>query len=288
MNRALVYTLTAALFGVCIWLATGILFGPWVTDDQMEAAPRPPPSPPPRARTWDERQAILTRNLFEASTLAPAIAQVPDEERYQKTKLALRLLGTAASSIAAESRAAVEDLKLRRHEVVWVGSSIQGATVLAIDPRRIVLENRGRREELALEDEDSSPRPSARRTPTRPPRAAAAAGVRRLGRNRFAVDSQQVEDLVNNPAALFSQARIIPKYEGGRMTGVQLNAIKPGSLFEQAGLRNGDTVTVLNGIEADSPQGSQELLQEFRNSDEWTLTVKDRNGVERTIDYVKN
>ena len=287
MNRALVYTANGVLFLLCCWLAAGILvpIGTSVGDLEVSAPP-PAPSPPPRARNWGERQAILTRNLFEASTLAPAMAEVPYDQRYEKTKLALRLLGTAASSVEDESRAAVEDIKQRKHEVVWVGSSIQGATVIAIDPRRIVLENRGRREELALEDDGSSPRPTTRRTPTRPPRSAA--GIQRLGRNRFAVDSRQIEDLVNNPAALFSQARIIPKYEAGQMTGVQLNAIVPGSLFAQAGLQDGDTVTVLNGIEANSQKGSQEILQEFRSSDEWTLTVRDRNGVERTIDFVKN
>jgi general secretion pathway protein C len=287
MNRAPVYIASGALLAVCCWLTAGVLISIWSSLGETTSSVQPPaPSPPQRARTWEDRQQILTRNLFEASTLAPAVTAVAEEERYQKTKLSLRLLGTAASSIAAESTAAVEDLKKRRHDVVRVGSEIQGAKVIAIDPRRIVFENRGRREELALEeDAQPSPRTAGRRTPTRPPRAS---GVRNVGRNRFEVDRSQVEELASNPAALFSQARIIPKYDNGEMTGVQLNAIKPGSLFEQAGLQDGDTVTVLNGIAATSQQGSQQLLQELRTADEWSLTVRDRNGAERTVDFVKN
>ena len=72
------------------------------------------------------------------------------------------------------------------------------------------------------------------------------------------------------------------------MTGIQLNAIKPGSLFAQAGLQDGDVVTSLNGIAANSPEGSQKLLQEFRTSDEWTLVVRDRNGNERTLDFERD
>ncbi len=289
MIRVIVYIVNGALIVVCCWLAAGVAVAIHASASAPSvSAPAPAPSLPLHSRSWDDRQKILSRNLFEASTLAPALSVVADEERYAKTKLSLKLLGTAASSIASESTAAVEDLKERRHDVVRVGSEIQGAKVIAIDPRRIVLENRGKREELALEEDPpparGAPRPTARRAPTRPARAAA---VRNIGRNRFQVDQGAVDELAENPAALFSQARIIPKYEGGQMMGVQLNAIKPGSLFEQAGLQNGDTVTVLNGIAANSQQGSQQMLQQLRTADEWTLTVVDQNGTEKTIDFVK-
>ena len=37
------------------------------------------------------------------------------------------------------------------------------------------------------------------------------------------------------------------------MVGVQVNAIKPGSLFEQIGLQNGDMITEFNGIPIERP-----------------------------------
>ena len=65
-----------------------------------------------------------------------------------------------------------------------------------------------------------------------------------------------MDSVANNPAALFSQARILPKYENGQMVGVQVNAIKAGSLFQQIGLQDGDTITEFNGIQVTGQQES--------------------------------
>jgi len=290
MNRALVHSINGALIALCCWLAADIVIAIAARATEADGAVslHPLAAASPQGGSWEQRQAILTRNLFKASTAAPAIQVVPEAERYAKTRLALRLLATVSSSDPAASLAAVENQKAREHEVVRIGDTILGARVAGIDRRRIVLDNRGRREELALDEEASrTPRPLARRVPTRPPRAGGAS-VQRVGRNRFAVDRSAADALADNPAALFSQARIIPRYEAGQMTGIQLSAIKPGSVFEQAGLQDGDTVIELNGISAGDPAGSQQLLQEFRNADRWTLKVRDRNGAERTIDFVKN
>ncbi|NJO12362.1 MAG: PDZ domain-containing protein [Gammaproteobacteria bacterium] len=35
-----------------------------------------------------------------------------------------------------------------------------------------------------------------------------------------------------------------------------MSAIKPGSLFEQAGLQNGDTITEINGQPVSGPEGA--------------------------------
>ncbi len=287
MNRALIYTINGFLVALCCWFAADIAvaIAAEATDATIDEAPIEAAAHRPQSRTWEQRQAILTRNLFKANTSAPAVQVVPEAERYAKTSLALRLLGTVASLVPADSLAAVENQKERRHQVVRVGDTILGARVAGIDPRRIVLENRGRREELALDQEDGAARSAPRRAAVQSPRAG---GVQRVGRNRYAVDRQQVNDMADNPAALFSQARIIPRYEDGKMSGIQLSAIKPGSVFEQAGLLDGDTVVELNGIDAASPDGSQQLLQEFRNADRWTLKVRDRDGNERTVDFVKN
>ena len=285
MNRALVYTVNGLLIGVCCWLVAGIAISVAESMTATEtAAVAPPPASGPQGRDWSERQAILTRNLFNSDTLAPAVVQVPAAERLPETKLALRLLGTAASSVVEESWAAVEDKKSREHQVVRIGDEILDARVVGIDPRRIVIENRGRREELALEEDPTdSARSATRRTAARNPRAS----VQRVGRNRFQVDPGRVAEIADNPAALFSQARIIPRYEDGQMTGVQLNAIKPGSLFEQAGLEDGDVVIELNGIAATSQEASQQILSGLRTDDEWNLRVRDRNGNEKTLEFVK-
>ena len=65
---------------------------------------------------------------------------------------------------------------------------------------------------------------------------------------------------MRDPSELLSQARVLPKYEQGQMVGLQVNGIKPGSLFQEIGLQEGDLITQFNGIAIDSPdQSAQDL-----------------------------
>jgi type II secretion system protein C len=285
MKRVLILTANAALVVLCCFLASGIIAdvsAALLAPDVAGAGP-PPAATAMSPRDRADRQIILTRNLFNVSTLAPGPIE-DEQDEYEKTKLPLRLLGTAAAADKALSWAAIEDLETKQHLVVRNDQEIKGgARVLKIERRRIVLLNGGRREELALEGDQvaaASPRPAQRAA-----RPNARANLERLAENRFAVNRSEVQNLATNPSALFSQARILPKYEGGQMVGVQVSAIKPGSLFEQAGLQNGDTITEINGQPVSGPEGAPQLFQKLTQGGDIRLGVQDANGARRDIDF---
>lgn len=310
MNRAVIMGINLALVVLCCFLAarviaavTGEVLGP-----DVAAAPPGHLRPPPVDRSWGARQIIITRNPFNASTLVKA--PIPDEdEEYAKTKLRVKLLGTAAHEEPSYSWAAVEDLESRQHLVVRVGDQLQGrADVLRIERRRIILQNGPRREELALEEDGKAPtnrRATARRAPSRQPQQRAAARptraprprparttapnprVEQLAENRFALDRADVEAMATNPGALLAsnQARILPKYENGQMVGLQVNAVRAGSLWQQIGVQDGDTITEFNGIQISGQQGGQELLQQLSSARAFNVTVTGRDGGVRQLQY---
>jgi general secretion pathway protein C len=113
------------------------------------------------------------------------------------------------------------------------------------------------------------------------------ANIRQLGKDRFSVPRADVESMANNPAALFSQARILPKYhqETGEMMGVQLNSIKAGSLFEQIGIQEGDTITEFNGIQVTGQQESAQVLRELTEAEEFDVSVTSASGETRRLRY---
>ncbi len=250
-------------------------------------------APAPRPKGWDERKVILERNLFNASVLAP---QAPEEslEDLEATKLPLKLLGTVAGG-TDQSWAAVLDTETGQHVVVRVDDLLkERAKVLRIERRRIVLQNGARREELALEGDVTQP--VARATPTagrgiaRPRRNPAGGAelesrIRRLAENRFSVNREDVAEAARNPANLFSQARILPRYEAGAMVGVQVNAIQPGSLLEEIGLQNGDTISEVNGVRISSPEDSTSVLRELSEATQFTVVVTGNDGQQRTLTY---
>ena len=241
-----------------------------------EPAPTDGTAAPGAAR---DPQIILTRNLFHASTLSPAVGALPaEDEVLEATQLPLTLLGTAAAEVPELSWAAIEDRESQQTLVLRIGDSVRNqAQLRRIERKRIVLEERGALRELALEEPEglvSTPAPSlpalARNRPRGP----------RVTPPQMAVAP---EEGPRSPAQLFSEARILPKYDAGQMVGVQVSAIKPGSLFEKMGIQEGDTITELNGIRIDSPEQSAKILLELTRSDAFTVQVENASGT-HTLD----
>ncbi len=64
------------------------------------------------------------------------------------------------------------------------------------------------------------------------------------------------------------------------MVGVQVSAIQSGSLFEEIGIKDGDVITELNGIQINSPEESTRILRELSEAQELTVTIQGENGPE--------
>jgi len=312
MGRTLSWLANSVLFVLCCYLvadAANEVFAALLTPTAGEVGQAAAATTEPK-RSWSDRKVILSRNLFNASLLAPpapVVAEVAEED-LEESRLPLRLLGTAASIPPELSWAAVQDETDRRTLVVRVNDPLRTAVVKRIERRRIVLLEGGERRELALDEEDTpvaKARPPGRRMArARPPKAARRAPVRprkrarppprakpqpevvrRVAPDEFEVGRDDVDDMLRNPSNLFSQARILPKYEKGAMVGLQINAIKPGSLFEDIGIQSGDVITRLNGITIDDPQESAKILTEFSEAESFTVDVQRGDGSVDTLEF---
>jgi type II secretory pathway component PulC len=148
-------------------------------------------------------QIILSRNLFNASTLSPEAGALPaEEEDLEATQLPLTLLGTAASEVPELSWAAIEDRESQQTLVLRIGDGVRNqAQVRRIERKRIVLEERGTLRELALAEVEgvaASPRASlpvsARSRPRGP---------------RVTPQAAPPAESPRSPAQLFSEARAL-------------------------------------------------------------------------------
>ncbi len=288
MVSALSWAVNLALFVLGCFLAAdtanailaATLLAP--PDEAGEAAAPAPLS----ARSWEEREMILSRNLFKSSTTAPVVSGEPVED-IEPTQLPLTLLGTAAAQNPRLAWAAIEDLDKRETVVVGIGDRVANkASVQRIERRRVVLLENGSPRELTLDaDEKEGAKPPttarARASRNRVPRRGARA---RPSEERAVAARRQPGDTLRDPANIFSQARILPKWEDGEMLGVELAAIKSGSLLQEAGFENGDIIVEMNGIAVDSPEQSAKLMREFSNAKGITATVN-RQGQDVTVEF---
>jgi general secretion pathway protein C len=244
------------------------------------------------AQSWADHNIITDRNIFGAKlTAEEVVVEVEPDLSLEAalTKLPLELLGTVASNDPSIASAAINDVGTRKHQVVYLGDALDNhplVTVHSITRAVVFLESNGKLEKLELAD-DGTDRAAKRKGRPKAKRAA-----RRRAPRKSAAVKAPLEQLKQNAggrstATLYSQARIVPKWEDGKMVGVQLNQVKKGSLYEKIGIRSGDVITSLNGISIDSPQASSKLLSEFTQAKEFDIIMHDKRQIKVSASELK-
>ena len=103
--------------------------------------------------------------------------------------------------------------------------------------------------------------------------SAAAAG----GQIKKVLDRREVEQALNDLPKLLSQARAAPVLANGAITGFRLDYIAPSSFYEKIGLRYGDILKQVNGVEIKDPGTMLSLFQQLRNEQSVKLDILRNN-----------
>ncbi|MFI5216811.1 MAG: type II secretion system protein N, partial [Candidatus Limnocylindria bacterium] len=169
MARYLSWLANSVLFALCCLFAAKTVNA--VIGSTLAEASEPAVSPTETqlatAASWNDRQVILSRNLFNASLLAPS-AGAPIEEDLEATKLPLTLLGTVAALEPENAWAAIEDRETKQTRTVRVNDVVKaGATVQRIERKRVVLIENGSPRELVLAEEGGVQLAAVAPTPSR-------------------------------------------------------------------------------------------------------------------------
>lgn len=286
MSRYLSWLANGTLLVLCCFLVANTanaVIASMLAPSPDEVAPAMATAPP-MDRSWSQRQTILDRNLFGATLKAKVAAAPPPSEELEATKLPLALVGTAAAGDRKLSWAAIMDQQARLHIVVQEGDDINGkARVERIEPKRVVLRENGQLRELALSDKPppAAAKPGKRGRNNRTARAAQRRSARRAA--KAPTPPPPAQNPLATAAELFSQANIVPKFDGGEMVGMEVSAIQADSAIQAAGLMDGDIITELNGIQIDSQEQGQRALQDLATNSELTGKATDANGKQKTF-----
>jgi general secretion pathway protein C len=245
-------------------------------------------------RSFDRYREIAGRDLFGGGpTISPPPTRAMDE-KIEESQLRLRLIGTAYASDPVRSVAVLEDETKRERMVVRAGYTLPGteAEVARIERGRLILKNRGRLEAIEFTDEKAAPqakRGRGRRArtagaaptpPAAPPRGQIGDQLRQL-----AEQSNEARSARRRAQSILTQARIVPRYgEDGSMSGLEVNAIRSGSLLENAGFQNGDLVVGVNGTPLSDPAQGLKVFRELATAERFVVEVQRGGGVER-IEY---
>ena len=216
----------------------------------------------------------------------PAQAQAPKSvakvaSPVVQSPLTLKLLGTV---VAGDESAAIISLSSGSDQRVFLlGETIQpGVTLHAVEPWAIVVDRAGVLERISLEQGQklaATPMPVPMPTGTGiQPAALPAMQQHQMNRSRTQQQSMvgsqeqrrmsrdQVQQQLGDLPALLSQARVVPNYSNGKADGFVISEISQGSLYQQAGLQNGDVILRVNGQQVTSAQQAMSMYQGLQNA----------------------
>ncbi len=224
---------------------------------------------------------ILERNLFDPDAAGRQVVADGDVEADRRTDLDVRLLATMVAEPEEYSSALIaEGKKGGKARGYGIGDELLGEAVITrIEQRRVILRRHdGTVEYLAMSEED---RPRKRSSSS----ADEGEGVEKVGENRFVVDRSVVEDALSNIDKLAGQVRAVPhRVPGGGIDGFRLSAIRRGSLFDKLGVKNGDIVHSVNGMELTGPDAALKAYNSLMNETSFTFEVT-RRGQRQTFEY---
>ena len=81
-----------------------------------------------------------------------------------------------------------------------------------------------------------------------------------------------------------NEVRVMPETRDGKPAGLRLVGIRSGGLFAALGLRNGDVIQAINGLDLDSPDHALETYLKLRGASHISIAA-DRGGGRINLEY---
>ncbi|GAB4539902.1 MAG: type II secretion system protein GspC [Thermodesulfovibrionia bacterium] len=108
--------------------------------------------------------------------------------------------------------------------------------------------------------------------------------VRKVGEREYLINRERVEQSLQNPEQLLTDARLLPNLQDGKQEGFKVLEVKPGGLYESLGLRNGDILLRINGIDISSPDVAIQAMSALRGMNKINLDIM-RDGNRLSMNY---
>lgn len=184
---------------------------------------------------------VLKRMFGDAD--ATTVPVEVSEQSLQQTPLNLVLKGILADQ-GTQNRYALISASGQKERVYRTGEQVEGAEIIRIEPRRVVIRRNGITEALNLVARKLS---GDADKPLAQARFNLPGQIVRISDTERMITRATLEQHMKNLPALLMQATAVPQIENGQQTGFRIVSLKQGSVFEQLGLRQNDIINSVNG-----------------------------------------
>jgi general secretion pathway protein C len=223
-----------------------------------------------------DNRIILHRNIFNSSKPAPEAAKTTKNNAGASAKAAqrapsnLRLIGTAVAGADSLAVISIDNVITLVSLQQKIGTN--GTLVSIMRDRVELISADGSRQVLTMENNIAA-------TPGRVAsngfaRLAPKSVVQDLGNNRWVIPGHEAERIRTDIASVIKQARIAPNVVNGKTAGFRVQHIQRGTLLEQMGIKRGDILHAVNGINLDSPEKGLQIFQQLREAKNLSLDLQ--------------
>lgn len=197
--------------------------------------------------------------------------------------LKIRLMGTIVGEDSSSTYAVIQDEVTKKQELFRLNEMVmKEAELIKVERGLITLLRQGIQKEVHLLFEEKSERLTSNLTKSR--KKDKSSGIHSVSSNRWVLDKREVFQAFDNLPKLLTKARIIPNFSQGKADGFRIVSIVPNSIYEKIGLKNGDILQRINGVEIKDPQSFLKIFQQIKNETHISLNLI-RNNQKNIFEY---
>ena len=248
-------------------------------------------------------EIIAERNIFDSAEALPQEASededkekdvkyVPGQEAV-KTALPVKVYAILVVGKGKDKRSSTtvgmgkKDIDV--YSVQGEKSFSPGVTLVQVKPNRIEFVNKGRLEYAEMEEEGAktifglpSELESTEVADNKEVKKLSGETVEQM-EGKFVIDQREIDNALANLDKLYTEIRAVPNFKDGKVTGMKILSVKPASVFAKLGLKRGDILSRINGIELDVKRGF-DIFDQLKDQKSFNLDLV-RGGTTQTFEY---
>jgi len=232
-------------------------------------------------------EVILTRNIFGLDNVSFSDSQGSDGDA-PKTNLNIELLGTHLN-IKGKSIAVIKNIDNGKINGYSDGDIIdiisdEKVKLLGVDNCKVFIDRKVQGTETIFCKKEFNLAKESKKGEKKPISTAKndKGGIQQVSEGKWIIERKMLDELLDDPAALINQARVVPQKDGLRFFG-----IRPSSIFFKIGLRNGDTVHKINEVELSDVQNALGVFGQLKNENDFSIDFT-RRGKKYSYAYSVN
>ncbi|MBF0463890.1 MAG: hypothetical protein HQK88_01835 [Nitrospirae bacterium] len=107
---------------------------------------------------------------------------------------------------------------------------------------------------------------------------------KKIDSSNYVLDDKKVQQALENPKQLMTEARLQPNLVNGKQAGFILKEVKPGGIYDTLGIKNDDVLLKINSYDITDPEAALQAFTALRGVSEIHLDII-RGGNKMTLNY---